>query len=100
MPFEMPSVDEMPSWFVYFLRSCCARFLYVGSTNRLHERLLEHNAGMVQSTKVYRPLRMVAYIAVCSERQARRLEAYFKTGSGKAVLKKRILTDEVLSSGT
>jgi hypothetical protein len=37
---------------------------------------------------------LVAYVAVRSERKARELEKYFKTGSGKAVLKKRILTDE------
>jgi hypothetical protein len=37
---------------------------------------------------------MVAYVAESSERKARELEKYFKTGSGKAVLKKRILTDE------
>jgi hypothetical protein len=37
---------------------------------------------------------MVAYIAVRTEKKARELEKYFKTGSGRAVLKKRILTDE------
>ena len=37
---------------------------------------------------------LVAYVAVPTERKARKLEKYFKTGSGKAVLKKRILTDE------
>jgi hypothetical protein len=53
-----------------------------------------HDAGLVQSTKAYRQLVLVAYVAVRSERKARELEKYFKTGSGKAVLKKRILTDE------
>jgi len=38
-----------------------------------------------------------AYVAIHSERRARELEQYFKTGSGKAVLKKRILTDEAAS---
>jgi hypothetical protein len=36
----------------------------------------------------------VAYVAVPTVRKAKELEKYFKTGSGKAVLKKRILTDE------
>jgi hypothetical protein len=53
-----------------------------------------HDAGLVQSAKAYRQLVLVAYVAVRSERKARELEKYFKTGSGKAVLKKRILTDE------
>ena len=53
-----------------------------------------HNAGRVRSTKAYRPLILVAYVAVSTERKARQLEKYLKTGSGKAVLKKRVLTDE------
>jgi hypothetical protein len=32
-----------------------------------------------------------------TERKARGLEKYFKTGSGKALLKKRILADEAVS---
>lgn len=32
-----------------------------------------------------------AYVAVKTEQKARQLEKYFKTGSGKAVLYKRIL---------
>ncbi len=70
-------------------------FIYIGSTRSLSERLNQHNNGYVQSTKSYRPLKIVAYIAVESEAKARELEKYFKTGSGKAILKKRILTDEV-----
>lgn len=54
----------------------------------------EHEEGLVQSTKAYRPLELVAYIAVGSQTKALELETYFKKGSGKAILKKRILTDE------
>jgi len=39
-------------------------------------------------------LTLEAFIAVKTESKARELEKYFKTGSGKAILKKRILTDE------
>jgi putative endonuclease len=85
---------------VYVLVSLKRDFTYVGSTNDLERRLTEHNSGLVQSTKAYRPLDLVAFIAVKTEKKARELERYFKTGSGKAVLKKRILTDEVPRSGT
>jgi predicted GIY-YIG superfamily endonuclease len=99
----MPVLEEqrqlMPEWFVYILRSQTRRFIYVGSTRDLRRRLDEHNAGLVQSTKAYRPLAIVAYIAVQGEQKARELERYFKTGSGKAILKKRILTDEALLFG-
>jgi hypothetical protein len=49
------------------------------------------NLGISQSTTPYKPFTLEAYVAVKTERL---LEKYFKTGSGKAVLKKRILTDE------
>jgi len=84
----------MLSWFVYILRSSIKDFIYVGSTSDLARRTAEHHAGLVQSTKAYRPLTLVAYVAVSTEKKARELEKYFKKGSGKAVLKKRILTDE------
>ena len=90
----------MPEWFVYVLKSLSRDFVYVGSTNKLRRRLSQHNEGLVQSTKPYRPLEIVAYFAVRTERKARELERYFKTGSGKAILKKRILIDEVPRSGT
>ncbi|HZY10979.1 MAG TPA: GIY-YIG nuclease family protein [Bacteroidota bacterium] len=84
----------MPQWYVYILKSLTKDFIYIGSTNDLQRRLFEHNNGSVQSTKPYRPLEMIAYIAVGTEKKARELEKYFKTGSGKAILKKRILADE------
>ncbi len=82
-------------WKVYILRNIRKGFIYIGSTNNLDRRVLEHNNGVVQSTKAYRPLEIAAYVAVESESKARKLENYSKTGSGKAILKKRILTDEV-----
>jgi predicted GIY-YIG superfamily endonuclease len=87
-------------WYVYFLKSIPKDYLYIGSTNNLERRRTEHNDGLVQSTKAYRPLEIEAYVAVKTEKKARELEQYFKTGSGKAILKKRILTDEVLHSRT
>ena len=81
-------------WYVYFLKSINKNFIYVGSTDNLKRRFDEHNDGLCQSTKSYRPFELNAYIAVLTERKARELEKYFKSGSGKAVLNKRILTTE------
>lgn len=60
----------------------------------MERRFTEHNDGLVQSTKAYLPLKMAAFIAVETEDKARELERYFKTGSGAAILKKRILINE------
>jgi putative endonuclease len=78
-------------WFVYVLKSISNEFIYIGSTNNLKRRLLEHNEGLVLSTKHYAPFEIEAYVALKTEKRARELEKYFKTGSGKAVLKKRII---------
>jgi len=66
-------------------------FVYIGSTNNVTRRLQEHNNLKVQSTKAYAPFKLKAYVAVETGQDARRLEKYFKTGSGKAVLYKRII---------
>ena len=78
-------------WYVYILKSKISSFRYTGSTNDLSRRLLEHNEGKTQSTKAFAPFEIEAYIAVSSEVKARSLEKYLKTGSGRAILRKRIL---------
>ena len=87
-------LEEDRMWYVYILRSRLYGRLYVGSTNDLKRRLKEHSDGRCVATMHRRPLELEAYIALRSQRTARRLEAYFKTGSGIATLRKRILTSE------
>jgi predicted GIY-YIG superfamily endonuclease len=83
-------------WYVYILRSeRYKKYTYVGSTNNLNRRLLEHNSKESNlSTAVYQPLELIGYIALKDEGKARALEKYLKSGSGRAFLKKRILLDE------
>jgi len=81
----------IPMWYVYILRSARDNRLYVGSTADLRRRLREHKEGHVASTRSREPLTLEAYIAVKDETTARTLEAYLKTGSGIATLRKRIL---------
>ena len=78
-------------WFVYILKSLKDGDLYVGSTNNLRRRLADHNSGEVDSTRHRIPFAVEAYVAVRDKAKAIELERYFKTGSGKAVLLKRIL---------
>ena len=83
-------------WYVYILVSKkYKKYIYVGSTNNIGRRLSEHNRKDSKlATSPYQPLVLVGYVAVKSEQTARRLEKYFKVGSGKAFVKKRILPDE------
>ncbi|MBO6523492.1 MAG: GIY-YIG nuclease family protein [Balneolaceae bacterium] len=78
-------------WYVYFLKNEEKDWVYTGSTNDLRRRVSQHSRGQVQSTKHYIPLKLESYIAVQTEQKAGELEKYFKTGSGHAFLKKRIL---------
>jgi predicted GIY-YIG superfamily endonuclease len=66
--------------------------IYVGSTNDLRRRVKSHQDGHVLSTKSYLPVALKSYVAVETETLARALERYFKSGSGKAVPKKRFLS--------
>jgi len=77
-------------WYVYFLLLSNGD-LYVGSTNDLRRRVDSHQSGQVRSTKPYLPVELKCYVAVPTQRAARELEVYFKSGSGKAFAKKRFL---------
>ena len=75
-------------WYVYFLKLSNDN-VYVGSTDDLRRRMTSHERGQVTSTKKYLPLNLKSYIAVQTGENARQLEKYFKSGSGKAFSKKR-----------
>ena len=77
-------------WYVYFLELRNGD-IYVGSTDDLRRRVASHKKGQVVSTKVHAPLTLKSYIAVETEQHARQLERYFKSGSGKAFVNKRLL---------
>jgi putative endonuclease len=78
-------------WYVYILRSINDNALYIGSTNDIERRIDEHNSGKVDSTRSRRPFNLEAYIAVKDKNKAIELEQYLKTGSGRAIINKRIL---------
>jgi predicted GIY-YIG superfamily endonuclease len=78
-------------WYVYILRSARDNKLYIGATDDISRRLLQHNSGEVDTTKNRTPLILEAYLAVKDKAKAIALEEYFKTGSGSAILNKRIL---------
>jgi predicted GIY-YIG superfamily endonuclease len=77
-------------WYVYFLE-LCNKDIYVGSTDDLRRRFRSHQRGQVLSTKHYLPAVLRSYVAVSTETDARKLERYLKSGSGKAFANKRLL---------
>lgn len=66
------------NWYVYFLKSENKSWYYIGSTNRLTDRVKEHNSGKVKSTKLHRPLKLVYSHEFMTEKEARAYERKVK----------------------
>jgi len=75
---------------IYILRSVSAKKTYVGQTNNLARRLVEHNSGKHAYTKRYVPWQVI-YIEEYSGRiESRKRELYFKSAAGRRMMKKII----------
>ncbi len=78
-------------FYVYILKSKKDNKLYIGSTNDLRRRIVEHSKGKVSSTSDRRPLELVYYEAYKIEHDARlREQSFKKSGSVYNGLVKRI----------
>ena len=78
------------SYFVYAIKSSLDNRIYVGFSENVQKRLNEHNSGKTKSTKGYRPRELI-FITECQTRaEARKLEKYYKGGSGKEKLKEMV----------
>lgn len=78
-------------FYLYVLKSLKDNKLYFGSTTDLKRRLLEHNRGLVPSTKPRFPFELRYYEAYFTENNTRAREASLKKdGRALAQLKKRI----------
>lgn len=60
---------------------------YTGSTDNLKARLDSHDAGRSPHTAKHKPWRLVTYHAYANREKALDLEAYLKSGSGRAFTK-------------
>jgi putative endonuclease len=65
-------------FYVYILKSSKKDELYVGSTNDLKRRIIEHNSGKVESTKSKGLHKLVYYESYGVESDARRREKMLK----------------------
>lgn len=77
-------------FYTYVLQSLKNRSLYVGYTNDLKVRFVQHNHGLNRSTRPYRPWKLIHYEACLDEEDAKRRERYLKTTQGQRLLKRRL----------
>jgi putative endonuclease len=83
-------------FYFYTLQSLKDKNLYFGYSDDLRERLKEHNAGRVDSTKERRPLDLVYYEAYKSEKDARERERQIKRRAKAYISLKRRIKNSIL----
>ncbi|OGZ67552.1 MAG: excinuclease ABC subunit C [Candidatus Staskawiczbacteria bacterium RIFCSPHIGHO2_02_FULL_34_10] len=76
--------------YVYVIQSLKDKKLYIGHTSDLVKRFKEHNAGLTESTRNRKPFKLVYYEACNILNDAVKREKSFKTGFGRAYLKRRL----------
>ena|SRR3972149_7558421 len=74
-------------YYVYTILSLKDFDLYTGITTDLKTRIGEHMRGMVSSTKIRIPFKLIHYEYFINLEDARRRELYLKTNIGKSKLK-------------
>jgi putative endonuclease len=78
------------SFFVYVLLSSKDGQFYTGYTKNLEQRMMQHQSGLVQSTKNRQPLKLIYWEGCLNQQDATRREKYLKSGSGKIYLRNRL----------
>lgn len=80
-------------FYVYILRSTKdLTELYYGYTINLTDRLNKHNTGEVSHTNKYKPWKIIFNASFHTKELALNFEKYLKTASGKAFMRKRLIT--------
>ncbi len=79
-------------YYVYVLLSLKDNKKYVGSTADIKKRFLQHQNGLVPSTKSRKPFRLLYYESFSSKKDALREEIFLKSGKGRERLD-NLLTD-------
>ncbi|MBE7477568.1 MAG: GIY-YIG nuclease family protein [Ignavibacteriales bacterium] len=73
---------------VYAIKSKIRKYIYVGMTSNIVERIERHNKGYEKTTRAYRPFELIYTEDQATREEARKREKYFKSGIGKEFLKK------------
>jgi len=82
--------------YTYILKSISQKgAIYIGSTNDLKKLLAKHNSDPdAAHVKKYRPWQVESYFAFSNRIQAISFEKYLKSNSGKAFLRKRLISKD------
>jgi len=76
-------------YYVYVLKSIRNGRFYVGSTNNIQRRLLEHNNGKSKYTKLTKPFQLLHSEEFSIRYEAVKREMALKSGQGRQWLKQK-----------
>ena len=83
------SIRQSVMHYVYILTSLShAERFYVGCTDDLKTRVVQHNEGVTSSTAPFRPWKLHWYCAFETRAKAEAFEHYLKSASGHAFQKR------------
>lgn len=81
--------------YVYILKSLTNDRYYVGSTDNLERRLIEHNSGKSKYTSLTRPFKLVFSIEYPTSKEAKQVEYKIKKLKSKKIIE-RIILDKTI----
>ncbi|OGZ66228.1 MAG: hypothetical protein A3C58_01605 [Candidatus Staskawiczbacteria bacterium RIFCSPHIGHO2_02_FULL_34_10] len=81
-------------FYIYVTQSLKDNRTYVGYTNNLERRLIEHDSGQNKSTKKRIPFKLLFSEKFETSQKAKKRELYWKNGAGRRKLKK-MFNDEL-----
>lgn len=79
---------------VYILQSLKDNRTYTGYTNNFERRFLQHNSGLVKSTKYRIPFKFLFKEEYKTIKEAKARELYWKSGAGRNKLKEYFSVSE------
>lgn len=86
-------------FYVYILYSFKDKRLYIGFTNNLKQRLIQHAKAEVNSTKNRLPVKVIHYEYFINEKDAKAREEFLKSGYGRKQFRE-ILKNTLAELGT
>ena len=78
-------------YYVYVLESLKDQNRYIGYTNNLKRRLVEHKLGKSSSTKFGLPFKLIYFEGCINMEDAKRREQYLKTTQGRRFIGLRLI---------
>ena len=82
-------------FYIYVLYSQKFDRIYVGQSNELNRRLQIHNKGFVQSTKAYKPWKIIYHEKCLTRAKAMNRERELKSHKGREFIRKIVLNGRV-----